>query len=162
MLSTSRHGHPGLAVLACRLRVGRLLPVLALIFSWSPVEASDQGAPCRDDAQRYWSTFRAAALKSAVDKVATFAKFPFEIRGTLDDGATRKLARADFVKAWPRLLRSDPGLSAKPTTMKAFIKANVLLTPGFCSGEPEQFRVGNWVFQLTSNEWRFVKAFVEE
>jgi hypothetical protein len=117
---------------------------------------------CADDAQRYWKSFRDAAIRGKSDIVANLSTFPFEVRGTLDESPTRRLPRAEFLKVWPRLLRSDPGLTPTPTTMKAFVKHSSRLEETSCTTGSDQFRVGNWLFKLQPEGWRFVTAFVDD
>ena len=117
---------------------------------------------CTESAQRYWKTFRVAALKSNTHLVADLSRFPFKLRGTLDDSEARELSREDFIKFFPILLKTDPGLTPTPTTMKAFVKTNTKLSQSFCNASGNQIRVGTWVFELGPDGWRFVQAFVED
>ena len=139
------------------------LPALWLWVSFGATNAlARDPAPCGDGAQNFWHVFRAAALKGQTNTLADLSAFPFEVRGTLDEEAPRALTRKEFLERWPSLLSSDPGVSAKPTSMRAFIRTHERLAPSFCETGGWQFRVGNWVFQNRSDSWRFVQAFVED
>lgn len=137
---------------------------LAFIIVLGMHSASSAESPnaCTNSAQQYWKTFRVAALKNNPPLVADLSRFPFKLRGTLDDSEVRELAREDFIKLFPKLLKTDPGLSPTATTMRAFVKATTRLSPSFCNSSGNQVRVGTWVFELESEGWRFVQAFVED
>ena len=144
----------------------RLLPVFALAL-WISQGTAGAGPPqssvaCVRGVQEFWQIFRAAALKSQTDTLADLSAFPFEVRGTLDESTTQKLTRAEFVKRWPSLLNSDPGMSPRATSMRVFVKAHARLRRDSCEDGGRQFRVGNWIFQNRSDSWRFVRAFVED
>jgi hypothetical protein len=121
--------------------------------------AEQDPAACGEDAQKFWQTFRGAALKGQAEKIADLSVFPFELRGTLDGDPPRKLTRVEFARTWPSLLNSDPGVTAKATSMRAFIKLHVRLLTKFCEVGGRGFRVGNWVFEIRPDGWRFVRAF---
>ena len=135
---------------------------LQVVLSCFVVPAASPAATECGGAQQYWENFRTAALKGRPVEVAGLTSFPFAVRKTLDDTPTQQYGRADFLKAWPRLLRSDPGVAATPTTMKSLIRSNTQLSSKQCSDGDHQFRVGNWVFQLKPAGWRFVQAFLDD
>ena len=120
-------------------------------------------ATCPDGAQRYWKEFRAVVLQNDVEAVAGLTQFPFLISsGTLDsDRKNKPLQRADFVKAYPRLLKSDPGLSPESSTMLDLVAQNERLSHTACSDDGLRFRVGDWVFESAQKRWRFVQAYVD-
>ncbi len=124
--------------------------------------AAESSHACTDSAQQYWKTFRVAALKNNPALVADLSRFPFHLRGSLDDSEMRELARQDFIKVFPKLLKTDPGLSPTPSTMRAFARATTKLSPSFCNASGNQVRVRTWVFELEPEGWRFVQAFVED
>jgi hypothetical protein len=134
-----------------------LMAVAMYITSVSAVAGT-----CPDHAQRYWQTFRAAALGSNLTAIVDLSYFPFETRGTLDDSPKRQINRQDFIKLFPQLLKTDPGLSPTPTTMKSLLKTSPRLSSSFCNLDANQFRVGTWVFELKPEGWRFIQAFVDE
>jgi len=136
----------------------RLFVLIGLFGLLSLPAKADENA-CPEDAQQYWKTFRISALQINRMEVANASRFPFVIHGTLDDSEKRNVGREEFVKLLPTLLKADPGLSPKITTMKSLIKDTTRLAPTHC--KPNQFRVGDWVFHLTPEGWRFVEAYIE-
>jgi hypothetical protein len=140
--------------------VGRF--ALIVLLSLPSAHATESANTCPDSAQQYWKTFRVVALKGNPRLVADLSRFPFKLRGTLDDSVARELTREDFVRLFPTFLKTDPGLTPTATTMRAFVKATTKLSPAFCNASGNQIRVGAWVFELGSEGWRFVQAFVED
>lgn len=126
------------------------------------LSATGAACNCTDSAQQYWMAFRIAALRGNLQAVANMSRFPFELRGTLDESDTRQVLRDEFISHFPALLNTDPGLSPAQATMKSLIEATTLLSPSSCNSYGNQFRVGTWVFELTPEGWRFVQAFVDE
>jgi hypothetical protein len=120
------------------------------------------GKSCIDSAQQYWKAFRIAAIRSNLSAVANMSQFPFELRGTLDESNKRQVLYKEFIRLFPTLLKTDPGLSPTPTTMKSLLTTTTRLLPSFCNSYGNQFRVGTWVFQLTPEGWRFVQAFIDD
>ncbi|MCW7538999.1 hypothetical protein OOT46_14230 [Aquabacterium sp. A7-Y] len=135
---------------------------LLLALSCATPATAAKAAPCPDSAQSYWTTFRAAALKGDVKTVAGLTRFPLEVHGPLDESDEHSVARSQLGHWWPRLLNADPGLSAEATTMKSYVLAHPRLQDGFCTAEGQQFRVGEWLFHLGPEGWRFVIAYVNE
>lgn len=127
-----------------------------------PLSARPAEMSCSESAQQYWKTFRIAVLQDDLSTIANLSRFPFEVRGILDESAKRKILREEFLRLFPLLLGTDPGMSATPTTMKSFLNTTRYLSPSFCNTYGNQFRIGAWVFQLTSEGWRFVQASVDE
>lgn len=140
------------------------ITTVALSISWGSASAvpSQHAVECVRGAQEFWQIFRSAALRGQIDTLADLSAFPFEVRRTLDDVPAQKLTRTEFVARWPSLLSSDPGLTAKPTSMRAFVKAHPRLSRNTCEDSGRQLRIGNWIFQNQSDSWRFVQAFVED
>lgn len=119
-------------------------------------------AQCPESAREFWKSFRQVVLKGDKKKVADYAQFPFEIRGALDSSEKRKVSREEFLARFAVLTSTDPGLSAKTSTMASLIKSTPKLTDGSCSQGGYEFRVGTWRFELKPQGWRFVRAYVEE
>ena len=116
---------------------------------------------CPASAEQYWKEFRTAVLQNNIEAVAGLTKFPFVMSsGTLDtDRKNKSLQRAEFVKAYLRLLNSDPGLSLEPSTMFNVVAQNERLSASACADDGLRFRVGDWVFESTQKRWRFVQAY---
>ena len=117
--------------------------------------------PCPANAQDYWAAFRTSTLNNQPAAIADLTRFPFTVTGVIDAGS-REMNRAEFMSRWPALLIEDPGMTPQSSTMEAFVRATPTLRPSFCNGSGNQLRVGLWVFQLGTEGWRFVQAFVED
>ncbi|MDR2208395.1 MAG: hypothetical protein LBE22_05430 [Azoarcus sp.] len=136
----------------------RLLVFVGLLGLQSiPARAGEDACP--ETAQQYWQKFRASVHQSNLIAITDVSYFPFVIHGTLDDSEKRSVDREEFIKIFPALLEADPGLSPAATTMKSLVETTLRLTPSHCKAN--QFRVGDWVFHLTSEGWRFVEAYID-
>lgn len=142
------------------LLVSQLMCVV-LLGLWS-FSATAAASSCSDNAQAYWKMFRINALQGKSAKVANATRFPFAINGTLDEGEKRLIDREEFIRILPALLKTDPGLSPASTTMKSMLMSTMRLSQSFCNSYGNQLHVGAWVFELTTEGWRFVQAFVDD
>lgn len=136
--------------------------VLLVLLGLHTLSAMSVESSCSKSAQQYWKTFRNAILQNDQTSIANLSHFPFEVRGILDESNKRKILRDELLKLVPALLEADPGMSPTPTTMKLLLDTTTCLSPSCCNAYGNQFRVGTWVFELTSEGWRFVQAFVDE
>ncbi len=136
--------------------------IIALVACNSSVSADKTACP--DSAQQYWKKFRTTVLQNNTNGVADLTQFPFIMSSGIvdEDRRNKPIQRAEFLKQYPHLLTRDPGLSLEPSTMWDLIKSNERLTAAFCAADDGQFRVGDWVFQKESQNWRFVQAYVGE
>lgn len=135
---------------------------LLLGLSVLSISTTALAGPCPETAQRYWDTFRRSVVNGDPQAVADASRFPFLVNGTLDDSNIRRVQRKTFIRLLPSLLRTDPGLTAEPSTMKALIQATEQLSPTFCNARGNQMRVGSWVFEQTPQGWRFVQGFLDD
>jgi hypothetical protein len=117
---------------------------------------------CPESAQRFWKVFRQMVLKKDDRAIVAKTRFPFQIKGTLDSSGVRQVRKAEFSSTIPTLLATDPGLSPEPSTMEKLIKKTAKLPPNACDASGNEFRIGTWVFQNSSNRWQFVRGYVEE
>jgi hypothetical protein len=117
---------------------------------------------CTADAQQFWKRFRIAVLENNPSGVADLTQFPFIVSsGIVDtDRKNTSIQRTEFIKRYPQLLSQDPGLKIEPSTMLDLIKTSEQLKESFCASDGEQFRAGDWVFQVKSQNWRFVQVYV--
>ncbi len=136
--------------------------VFVVLIGLLALSAMSAESSCSKSAQEYWKTFRIAVLEDDLSMIANLSRFPFEVRGILDESDKRTILREEFSTIFPALLKTDPGMSATPTTMKSLLKSTIYLSPSFCNTYQNQFRVGTWVFELTPEDWRFVQAFFDE
>ena len=136
--------------------------VMLTVLGACDASVSAAKTTCSVDAQQYWKKFRTAVLLNKVNEVAELTQFPFIVSSGIVD-ADRKntsIQSAEFIKRYPLLLTQDPGLSIEPSTMMELIKSNEKLSESFCAPDGGQFRIGDWVFQSRSKNWRFVQAYV--
>ncbi len=136
--------------------------VFIVLLGLQSLSAMAGGNACPETAQQYWKDFRISVLRGNLTAIANASRFPFVISGTLDESAKRRVDRKEFGRFFPALLKADPGLSPTPTTMRSLVKTTTRLPPSFCNSYGNQFRVGAWVFELTSERWRFVEGFVDD
>lgn len=136
--------------------------VFLVLVGLHTLSAMSAEGSCTESVQQYWKIFRIAVLQDDLSTVANLTRFPFEVRGILDESDKRKVLREGFLRLFPALLETDPGMSATPTTMKSLLNTTTYLSPSFCNTYGNQFRVGVWVFELTPDGWRFVQAFVDD
>ncbi len=117
---------------------------------------------CPDSAQHYWKAFRQSVLRGDHVAVTQATRFPFEVRGTLDESDRRLIDQKDFASLLPALLKADPGLFPQPSTMRSLLKASSRLKPSACNVQGDQLRVGVWVFERTPEGWRFVRGYLDQ
>lgn len=137
------------------------LLLTALLINLYSMTGNAADEACTNSAQQYWAKFRGAVLESNVEAVANLTRFPFMVSsGMLDDERKNKsISRQEFIALYPQLLISDPGIKLTPTTMWDLINENKQLTPAFCTSGGGQFRVGDWVFRLKDNKWKFQQVY---
>lgn len=161
----------GLRTLVARLGLVLVGGVVPIVSAAQPAPAPPPSsaplataakASCPDSARTYWTAFRHTALNRGAAQLADMSRFPFIVKGTLDDSPARRIARKEFVALLPRLLRTDPGLQPTPSTMKALLRTRAALPDAACSADGKRFRVGEWLFESDVGGWRFVQAFVED
>lgn len=138
-----------------------LLSTLFVIFLLAGPAAAVPD-PCPESAQVFWTSFRHVVLKKGASEVSKYTAFPFEVAGELDSSKKREIDKREFVKLFPSLLTTDPGLSPEPTTMRCFVKGTLTLPSRACNRDSKEFRLGSWLFRLTAEGWRFVRAYIEE
>lgn len=136
--------------------------VLFVLVGLNTLPAMSTQSPCSKSAQQYWATFRIAVNQGDLSTIVSLTRFPFEVMGITDESEKRKVLPEEFILLFPSLLKIDPGISVAPTTMRHFVNTNAYLSATFCNTHGNQFRVGAWVFELTSMGWRFSQAFFDE
>ena len=146
----------------CALACALACAWLCAIGVAQPAAAAHTAGPCTEAAQTYWKTFRQAVQRNDAVRLADLAAFPFDIKPTLDSTETRQVAREEFIRLVPGLLKTNPGLTANPTSMQRFTQTHRRLSASFCNAQGNQVRVGAWLFQLKPQGWRFVQAVVDE
>lgn len=108
----------------------------------------------------FWVEFRRAALDGNTAALLSMTELPFHTRGPLDEDPLVEHDSAAFVAILPRLLAADPGLSARPSTMRRLLEAAV--TPPAGIVELDEARVGDFVFARRGGRWRFARAYLSD
>ena len=138
---------------------------LALIFLLTSCNGSATAkSNCPDSAQQFWKNFRTAVIKNDTAAIAGMTQFPFILSiGVMDeDRKNLPLQRDKFVTAIPKLLSDDSGMSETPTSMQQYAKSLDMVPSKFCSADGKQFRVGDWVFQLKQENWKFIQTYMDD
>jgi hypothetical protein len=112
------------------------------------------------DFNSYWRELRPALLAANAESVARLTKFPFTVRGELDDDPVRAIERPAFPAILRRLLAQDVGLSPEPEPLSRYLKRIETVPPSAVTGTAA--RVASMQFALGSDGWRFVGAYLGE
>jgi hypothetical protein len=112
--------------------------------------------------RQFWTGFRAAVLEGDAARLQSLAVFPFRTRGPGDDDTVLSHDAAAFTAMLGDLLSADPGLGAEPDTMRAWIERLPAAPSGTgVSIDDRQARLGNFVFERVSGQWRWTMAYVD-
>jgi hypothetical protein len=112
------------------------------------------------DFDSYWRELRPALLAANAESVARLTKFPFTVRGELDDDPVRTIDRPAFPGILRQLLAQDVGLSPEPEPLSRYLKRLDTVPPSAVAGTSA--RVASMQFTLGSDGWRFVGAYLAE
>jgi hypothetical protein len=137
-----------------------------------PAASQSRAAPpvAVSSAQRFWSTFREAALGQDLSALQPMTRFPFVTRGATDDDPSVANDAAAFAELLPRILAQDVGLSAEPETVRQYIERHPEL-PTIATGagqstpvaaDATQFFAGPLGFEKVGEQWYWVSASLEE
>lgn len=134
----------------------------------NPPSASVGGRPAENalatanqtDFNSYWRELRPALLSANAESVARLTKFPFTVRGELDDDPVRAIERPAFPAILRQLLAQDVGLSPEPEPLSHYLKRIETVPPSAVTGKTA--RVASMQFALGSDGWRFVGAYLGE
>lgn len=138
--------------------------VLLAILAACQEQVTAEKNPCPESAQQFWKTFRSAILKNDIQAIADITQFPFQLSvGSLDFNRKEILLnRKKFIAIFPKLLPVDPGISEAHKTMKGYAEAMSSIPSKSCMSDGALFRIGDWVYELKPEGWRFVQAFAGE
>lgn len=112
------------------------------------------------DFNSYWRELRSALLAANAESVARLTKFPFTVRGELDDDPVRAIERPAFPAMLRQLLAQDVGLSPEPEPLSHYLKRVETVPPSAVAGATA--RVAGMQFALGPDGWRFVGAYLGE
>jgi hypothetical protein len=112
------------------------------------------------DFNSYWRELRPALLAANAEAVARLTKFPFTVRGELDDDPVRAIERPAFPAILQQLLAQDVGLSPEPEPLSRYLKRVETVPPSAVTGTAA--RIASMQFALGSDGWRFVGAYLGE
>jgi hypothetical protein len=111
----------------------------------------------QSDFARFWASFRAAALADDRDAIVAMSRFPFAVKGQLDDEPAELVDAAEFRRRLPDLLLQDVGISPQPQPMLEYIER----TEHPAQAGAEAVQVGQFEFVLQPDGWRFAGAYVD-
>jgi hypothetical protein len=112
------------------------------------------------DFNSYWRELRPALLAANAESVARLTRFPFTVRGELDDDPMQSIERPAFPSILGQLLAQDVGLSPEPEPLSRYLKRVDTVPPSAVTGTAA--RVASMQFELGSDGWRFVGAYLGE
>jgi hypothetical protein len=142
----------------------KTLLTIVLLFALSlggSFAGSTQDETAAKDFQAFWTEFRQAVMANDKEKLASMTRFPFKTRGTMDSDPVKKHAKEAFLNILDKLLRSDPGLSAEPETMRQLIERQTTVTSKEAPTKSSA-RIGDFVFEKAQGKWLFTMAFWDE
>lgn len=112
------------------------------------------------DFSSYWRELRTALLAADAESVARLTKFPFTVKGELDDDPVQAIERPAFPAMLRQLLAQDVGLSPDPEPLSHYLKRVDTVPPDAVAGTTA--RVASMQFALGPDGWRFVGAYLGE
>lgn len=112
----------------------------------------------------YWVEFRRAALSNDFEKLRSLTRFPFEMKGPLEDDKVKKYPAREFDLIWPRLLEADPKLWGPiRDSMRELIERREEPNVEEIATEPSgEIQIGLFVFRKSKSRWRFIRAILAE
>jgi hypothetical protein len=126
----------------------------------SPQETAD---PRTESVFRfYWVEFRRAALSNDFKTLRQLTRFPFELKGPLEDDKVKKYPAREFDLIWPRLLEADPkSWGPIRDSMRELIERREEPSVEEIAAEPSgEIQIGIFVFRKSKNRWRFTRAII--
>lgn len=126
----------------------------------SPQETAD---PRTESVFRlYWVEFRQAALSNDFKTLRRLTRFPFELKGPLEDDKVKKYPAREFDLIWPRLLEADPkSWGPIRDSMRELIERREEPSVEEIAAEPSgEIQIGIFVFRKSKNRWRFTRAII--
>lgn len=126
----------------------------------SPQETAD---PRTESVFRlYWVDFRQAALSNDFKTLRRLTRFPFELKGPLEDDKVKKYPAREFDLIWPRLLEADPkSWGPIRDSMRELIERREEPSVEEIAAEPSgEIQIGIFVFRKSKNRWRFTRAII--
>lgn len=126
----------------------------------APTPPAEDAEPA-DEFLTFWTEFRTAALYRDLDNLKALTKFPFFVKGSLEENAAHRCSAREFDAYYAQLMEANPGISPVRETMRELISR--LETPPesvLDRSVPGEVRLGIFVFQKSRNGWRFVRAYL--
>lgn len=110
----------------------------------------------------YWVEFRRAALSNDFKTLRSLTRFPFELKGPLEDDKVKKYPAREFDLIWPRLLEADPkSWGPIRDSMRELIERREEPSVEEIAAEPSgEIQIGIFVFRKSKNRWRFTRAII--
>jgi hypothetical protein len=115
-------------------------------------------AAAQSDFSAYWRDLRAALLSDSPESVSRLARFPFTVRGEMDDDPVQQVDRAAFAAVVRRLLAQDVGLAPQPEPLSHYLARTPSPPANAIAGKTA--RVANMQFAWSPEGWQFVGAYL--
>ena len=109
------------------------------------------------DIAKFWTAFQKAVESENYQEILNLSKMPFETRGTMDEDPFIVLDQNAFLVNINAILKTDPGITASPTTQAKLVSQTKALKDeggGFA-------RVGDLVFRKVNGQWKFTRAYID-
>lgn len=112
----------------------------------------------------FWVDFRRAALSNDFETLRRLTRFPFELKGPLEDDKIKKYPAREFDLVWPRLMEADPrSWGPIRDSMRELMERREEPSVEEIATEPSgEIQVGIFVFRKSKNRWRFTRAILAE
>gem|GEM_PF-3574582 len=109
----------------------------------------------------FWRAFRRAMLDEDLETLAQLTRFPISARGTLDDVPIRRVSRRKLGTLVRTLMKQPVAAPGEPQTHKQYLQAQELPPSDALESSLDHARIGDLVFDLGANGWRWTEAYSE-
>ena len=127
----------------------------------APTPARETSATHKDteDFTLFWRAFRHAALQRDLDALAQLSHLPISARGSLDDDPVRTTPRSKLQPLLLTLLNQPVATRGEPQTHEQYLQAHDVPPADAVENSGKYARVGDIVFELRPNGWRWTEAY---
>lgn len=137
------------------------MSVYLLLFSAIACSAQEQTST----RQQFWTEFRQAVISNDILKIEAVTQFPLEVRGVDDSQPVTRYKKEQFGSVLKKILNQPvitmEGDKIITNTTKSVINSTHTITKDHIM-TGDSFRVDQLVFELKNNQWRLVRAYLEE
>jgi len=137
------------------------MSIYLLLFSAIACSAQEQTSA----RQQFWTEFRQAVISNDIPKIEAMTQFPLEVRGVDDSQPVTRYKKEQFGPVLKKILNQPvitmEGDKIRTNTTKSVINSTHTITKDHIMTS-DSFRVDQLVFELKNNQWRLVRAYLEE